>query len=293
MQYLRLTSSISKNSCLLYPISIRVDDHSNWNRAKDAALLHLFTHAFFKAGLFLAAGSVMHALSHQLNDQKIRRKTFVTSEDCEKLPVTFIVFCITGASLAGLPMPQVFSKDSILTAWNLSIPSAQFILRVWFWLYRSWPCFYTFRLIRFVFFGNESQTTVHESPCDANPDDRMRSGVWWFIVSVNPIHVSGWFINSFTGAETKLHRFQVFGSNSARGFHRWGVILLETAFLPKAIQFFKTVLGSIYFIETTIGLQSSQGLFPAVEAQTKACWRFLHFIAYTQVSGCVWNRMVW
>lgn len=81
--------------------------------AKDAALLHLFTHAFFKAGLFLAAGSVIHALSHSqfhaennMDVQDIRNLGGLR----KKLPVTFLTFCIAGASLAGIPLIRIYFK---------------------------------------------------------------------------------------------------------------------------------------------------------------------------------------
>ena len=78
--------------------------------AVTAAVFHLFTHAFFKAVLFLAAGSVMHAM-HDVIDMRqfsgLRRK----------LPVTHLAFLCGAAALAGLPLLSGFwSKDMILEA---------------------------------------------------------------------------------------------------------------------------------------------------------------------------------
>jgi NADH-quinone oxidoreductase subunit L len=124
----------------------------------NAFMLHLFTHAFFKAGLFLAAGSVIHTLEqarHSTNDtiniQDIRHlgglKKF--------LPITFIVFVICGASLAGIPLFSGFlSKEAIISqtlnwagedfSWRWIIPGAIFLSSLL-------TALYVFRLIWYVF----------------------------------------------------------------------------------------------------------------------------------------------
>ena len=87
--------------------------------APEAAMLHLFTHAFFKACLFLGAGSVIHSL-HQAQHQS---HTTLDVQDIrnlgglqKKLPFTFIIFVLSGSALAGLPFFSGFlSKDAILT----------------------------------------------------------------------------------------------------------------------------------------------------------------------------------
>ncbi|CAA9219515.1 MAG: NADH-ubiquinone oxidoreductase chain L [uncultured Cytophagales bacterium] len=88
--------------------------------APGAAMLHLVTHAFFKAGLFLCAGSVIHALhgaghhAHAAFDaQDMRRMGGLR----RKLPVTFACYTLCGLALAGLPLFSGFlSKDAILAA---------------------------------------------------------------------------------------------------------------------------------------------------------------------------------
>ncbi|MCY7352057.1 MAG: NADH-quinone oxidoreductase subunit L [Cytophagaceae bacterium] len=78
--------------------------------ARDAALFHLLTHAFFKAGLFLAVGSVIHALHHE---QNMRRMGGLR----HKLPLTFAGYVVCAAALAGLPLTSGFlSKDAIIAA---------------------------------------------------------------------------------------------------------------------------------------------------------------------------------
>jgi len=78
--------------------------------AYGAAIFHLVTHAFFKALLFLAAGSVMHATHGELDIRKMGGLK-------EKMPTTFRTFLIGSAALAGLPlMSGFFSKDAILVS---------------------------------------------------------------------------------------------------------------------------------------------------------------------------------
>lgn len=94
--------------------------------AYDAALFHLITHAFFKACLFLCAGSVIHSLhKFELHHEKLLSPSFHAQDMRfmgglrKKLPVTFVAYTIATASLIGLPFFSGFlSKDALLTgAW--------------------------------------------------------------------------------------------------------------------------------------------------------------------------------
>jgi NADH-quinone oxidoreductase subunit L len=72
------------------------------------AIFHVVTHAFFKACLFLGAGSVIHALG---GEQDVRRMGGLA----KKIPLTFWTFAIATAAIAGLPpLAGFFSKDEIL-----------------------------------------------------------------------------------------------------------------------------------------------------------------------------------
>ena len=76
--------------------------------AYGVAVFHLYTHAFFKACLFLGAGSVIHALS---GEQDIRKMGGLA----RRIPVTFVTFAIATAAIAGIPpLAGFFSKDEIL-----------------------------------------------------------------------------------------------------------------------------------------------------------------------------------
>lgn len=183
--------------------------------AKDAALLHLFTHAFFKAGLFLAAGSVIHALTHaqlqsqnKFDAQDIRNLGGLR----KKLPFTFLTFCIAGASLAGIPFFSGFlSKDSILAAtvfkasaiaWDSGVFSIEWVFVATLLIVSFITVLYTSRMIWFIFFGTESKITtpISEAPWVMRiPMLLLALTSCWFIVSVNPFDPSGWFTHEFYG----------------------------------------------------------------------------------------------
>lgn len=130
--------------------------------AYTGGMFHLMTHAFFKALLFLGAGSVIHALK---NEQDIRFMGGLK----KYMKVTFITFLIGTYAIAGLPpMSGFFSKDLILEK-AYSYPK----LGTWFWLVGVLTAlltsFYMFRLFFLVFLGKEripldKKEHLHESP---------------------------------------------------------------------------------------------------------------------------------
>jgi NADH-quinone oxidoreductase subunit L len=122
-----------------------------------AAMFHLTTHAFFKALLFLGAGSVIHALGNEQNIWKMGRLR-------DKMPVTYWTFLAGTLALCGLwPLSGFFSKDAILAAaWDHNKPL--FALGV---LVAFLTTFYMFRLFFVVFLGKPKSDLVghaHESP---------------------------------------------------------------------------------------------------------------------------------
>ena len=127
--------------------------------AYTGAIFHVMTHAFFKALLFLGAGSVIHALHHE---QDLRNMGGLR----KKMPITHITFLIACLAIAGIPpFSGFFSKDEILTAALLKNP-VYYVLGVAGALMTS---FYMFRLyamaFRGEFRGTESQAShLHESP---------------------------------------------------------------------------------------------------------------------------------
>jgi NADH-quinone oxidoreductase subunit L len=130
--------------------------------AYSAAVFHLMTHAFFKALLFLAAGSVIHALS---GEQDMR----VMGGLRKKIPITFWTMSAGVFAIAGIPpLAAFFSKDEILYQTFLwDNPLAKLL---WFvgLLTAALTSFYMFRLWFKTFFGaprfDEHTVHVHESP---------------------------------------------------------------------------------------------------------------------------------
>jgi len=131
--------------------------------AYSAAMFHLFTHAFFKALLFLGAGAVIHAMS---GDQDMRRMGGLW----KKIPITYVLMWIGSLSLAGIPpFSGFFSKDSILAAaWasETAVGRYSFCLGTFTAFLTA---FYSWRLIIMTFHGtsradHETQHHIHESP---------------------------------------------------------------------------------------------------------------------------------
>ncbi len=126
-----------------------------------AGIFHLMTHAFFKGLLFLAAGSVIHAMGGEQDMMKMGGLR-------KKIPVTYWTMLIATLAIAGIPgFAGFFSKDEILEAAGAG-PHAN----LWLWLLgvigAGLTSFYMFRLIFLTFFGkprfDEHKVHVHESP---------------------------------------------------------------------------------------------------------------------------------
>lgn len=123
--------------------------------AFSAGIFHVMTHAFFKALLFLGAGSVIHAVSGEQDIWKmggLRKKT----------PITFATLMVAGVAISGVyPFAGFFSKDEILLATHHHAP----------WMYwvatatAGMTAFYVFRALFVTFFGEyRGKAHPHESP---------------------------------------------------------------------------------------------------------------------------------
>jgi NADH-quinone oxidoreductase subunit L len=127
--------------------------------AYNGAFFHVITHAFFKALLFLCAGSVIHALHHQ---QDMRHMGGLR----KKLPITFVTMLIGTIAIAGLPpFSGFFSKDEILAHvyqhnpvyWAIAVFGAVL------------TAFYMFRMLFLTFYGtyrgtHHAEEKIHEAP---------------------------------------------------------------------------------------------------------------------------------
>jgi NADH-quinone oxidoreductase subunit L len=127
--------------------------------AYSAAIFHLVMHAFFKALLFLAAGSVIHAMG---GEQDLRKMGGLR----QKLPVTFVTMTVAVFAIAGFPpFAGFFSKDAILYAAFLNGTGGKLL---WFvgLVTALLTSFYMFRLWYLAFMGEPRSETAHthESP---------------------------------------------------------------------------------------------------------------------------------
>lgn len=123
-----------------------------------ASMFHLFTHAMFKALLFLGAGCIIHAVhSNEMSAMGGLRKY---------MPITHITFLIACLAISGIPpFSGFFSKDEILTAAFAYMPAMGWIMTA----IAAMTAFYMFRLYYGIFWGTENKTlhaehTPHEAP---------------------------------------------------------------------------------------------------------------------------------
>jgi NADH-quinone oxidoreductase subunit L len=128
-----------------------------------AGVFHVFTHAFFKALLFLGAGSVIHAMS---GEQDMRNM----GDLAHRVPVTYRTMLIATLAIAGIPpFAGFFSKDEIL--WQTWSSEHRAYVGLWFIGYATalMTAFYMFRLMYLTFQGrprmsHEVEHHIHESP---------------------------------------------------------------------------------------------------------------------------------
>ena len=181
--------------------------------AYSAGIFHLMTHAFFKALLFLGAGSVIIALHHE---QDMRRMGGLR----KYMPITYLTMLIGGLANAGIPpFAGFFSKDAILEAVQAShtpgagVAYAALLLGVFF------GGLYTFRLVFYAFHG--------EPRMDAHTRAQLRESPWVvtlpLVLLAIPSLVAGWWIGPIVFGD-------YFGSSIVQRFHEeyhgaWGFML--------------------------------------------------------------------
>jgi NADH-quinone oxidoreductase subunit L len=166
--------------------------------AAASGVFHLFTHAFFKALLFLGAGSVMHAMGGVIDVRHFSGLKKV-------LPWTFLTFLIGSLALAGFPfLSGFFSKDEIIHH-ALSVHP---ILGVMGLITAALTAFYTFRMVFLAFYGPE------KVPEGVHPHE---SGPWMLV----PLFIlaAGAVLAGYVGIEAVEHSGAGFHSFLAPVFH--------------------------------------------------------------------------
>ena len=166
-----------------------------------AAMFHLFTHAFFKAMLFLGAGSVIHAMHHE---QDMRNYGGLR----KKIPYTFWAMMIGTLAITGVGIPLThigfagfLSKDAIIESAYASGSGYAFWLLVVAAMFTS---FYSWRLIFMTFYGaprgdHHAHEHAHESP--------MVMVIPLGVLSLGAIFAGMLWYNSFFGDHHKVQEF--------------------------------------------------------------------------------------
>lgn len=176
--------------------------------AYTAGFMHLVTHAAFKAGLFLGAGSVifaMHAALHKLHDhgtdaQDVRNMGGLKS----KMPITYWTFLIYTLAISGVPLTSGFlSKDEILAGTlAFSTLNGHWLLPLIGFAVAGLTAFYMFRLLILTFHGTPSdekiQSGISESPAVMTIPLILLAALSLFVFySFNPFGASsGWFYSA-------------------------------------------------------------------------------------------------
>ncbi len=198
--------------------------------AYSVGMFHLFTHAFFKALLFLGSGSVIYAMHHE---QDIRNMGGLW----RKIPYTFAMMCIGTLALTGFPLfAGYFSKDAIIeSAYASHNPFAfyGFLMTV---IAAGLTSFYSWRLIFKTFYGEphdrEHYEAAHEAPL-------------WMLIPIGVL-----------GAGSILAGFpfkELFAGHGVEEFFRESLkmnphIIEEMHHIPETVAFLPTVMMAVGFL---------------------------------------------
>jgi NADH-quinone oxidoreductase subunit L len=221
--------------------------------AYGAAMFHLFTHAFFKALLFLGAGSVIHAMS---DEQDMNRMGGIW----RLIPFTYGVMWIGSLALAGVPIfAGFYSKDTILeAAFSAHTPFSQFAY--WLGIAAAFmTAFYSWRLIFMTFHGapradEKVMAHVHESP----PIMTVPLGV----LALGAMGAGIFFVKYFVG-EGRME----FWGNSIFVLHDNDVLARTEESVTGIYKFLPTIVGAVGIAMAYVFYMRARHL-PAVMAGT-------------------------
>ncbi len=219
--------------------------------AYSVGIFHLMTHAFFKAVLFLGAGSVIIALHHE---QDMRRMGGLRSY----MPITYLTVLIGALANAGLPpFAGFFSKDAILEAVHGSAtPGAGFAY--WALLIGVFlGGLYTFRLVFYAFHGQPRM--------DEHTRKQLRESPWVvtlpLVLLAIPSVAAGWWIGTFVFGD-------YFGTSIVQKFHEeyhgvWSFMLHGLAGAPFWLGLAGAALaGYLYLVRTDLPKRIAVALGP-------------------------------
>jgi len=231
-----------------------------------AGFFHLVTHAMFKGALFLASGSVIHAMHHslhKLHDHKTDPQDMRNMGGLRtKMPITFAVFMVTTAAISGIPLFSGFlSKDAILAGtwtyaanvhegWLANLHLA-WLLPVFGFGAAAITAFYMFRLIFMTFYGEARRPEIFkhikESPKVMTVPLIVLAILSMFFVftlpSVNPISDHGWFTDLVQPIESSVTTGPAFDlEHFEHGLHEAHIPAMATSLIVAALGILLSVL---------------------------------------------------
>lgn len=235
-----------------------------------ASMFHLFTHAMFKALLFLGAGAIIHAVhSNEMNKMGGLRKY---------MPITHITFLIACLAISGIPpFSGFFSKDEILTAAFEFSPVIGWTMS----LIAGLTAFYMFRLYFGIFWGNRKQHSEHHTPHEAP------------LTMTIPL--------LFLAIVTCVAGFIPFGNFVSSNGHIYTIHLnTRIAFTSICIAVIAIALATlIYRKHSPTGVRKLQAPFKKVNTVWKAAYNRFYidniyqFITHKIIFGCISAPIAW
>ncbi|MBC7892130.1 MAG: NADH-quinone oxidoreductase subunit L, partial [Sphingobacteriaceae bacterium] len=227
------------------------------------AFFHVMTHAFFKALLFLGAGSVIHAMS---NEQDLRNMGGLR----KALPITFATFLIGTIAIAGIPpFAGFFSKDEILLhifehnklMWGIGVFTS------------ALTSFYMFRLLFLTFFGkfrgtHEQQHHLHESPLTMTLP---------LLILALLSAVGGFFnVPEVLGGSAKLAEFMAPLFEAARQARPEAFVMAELSHSTEYLLMGTSVAAALASLALAYGLFVSRKTVPVAEGQESGLQKVIY-----------------
>ncbi|CAD5272897.1 MULTISPECIES: NADH-quinone oxidoreductase subunit L [unclassified Imperialibacter] len=176
---------------------------------REEGLFHLATHAAFKAGLFLAAGSIIHAMhrfAHETHAHFDAQDMRLMGGIKKYMPTTFLVFLLLALAISGIPMFSGFlSKDAIITkafSWASAEGGVRWLVPILALFSAFLTAFYMSRLVMLVFFGsNKTPGLGEKSGLTENgklitiPLMVLAGGSLWIWFNWNPFGQGSWLMD--------------------------------------------------------------------------------------------------
>lgn len=253
------------------------------------AMFHLLTHAFFKAGLFLSAGSVIHALTSRDPHSPFDPQNMHNMGGLRTLmPRTFICYVVCAAALAGIPLFSGFlSKDAIFVmafARAAEAGGLWYLFPILAVLAAGLTAYYMVRQVWLIFMGEKRYTAEvnvhpHESPALMwVPMALLAGGSLFFWFSVNPLDAfSGWFLRGLQYQPEAHASWVPLLSVIATGL-ALGLVYRQTR---RAKGFFEKTIFEKYS-EKNPGWQRTYGRFRPLAAHDETAQHHTFFLIYFQ-----------